>query len=385
MKILYIDFITGLGGSQISLYLIAKYLKDTNKNNFVIVLPGKGEFYNKLKKDNINVEILNAINWRLWVKDWKGYVLGIISFLPRFLINLFRWIRYYREFRPDIIHININRLIEPLISAKILNIPVVIHFRDILDTMDYKFIFGEKLFFQIINFADSVIANSSTCKDHIAPFIKKPIFTIVNAIDIECYNKTSINKNDSLRKNSKIKIINVGGIQRLKNQKDFVEIAVKLLKEIKNIEFYIVGAVIDNNYYNLIKNLISKSGYSDHFILTGHIDDMASMLSKMDILVHNNVIESFGRVYIEAMGAGVPVVTYSSGPARDILSNGEAGILVAENNQEEMVFELTELINSNLKRKNLGEFGRKKVNQEYGIELQLRKIIEVYNLIINKN
>ena len=33
MKILYIDFITGLGGSQISLYLIAKYLKDTNKKH----------------------------------------------------------------------------------------------------------------------------------------------------------------------------------------------------------------------------------------------------------------------------------------------------------------------------------------------------------------
>ena len=74
MKILLVDMSSGIGGAQISLYLIAKSLKNSN-NKCKVVVPGYGGFHQLLKDNKIKVEIINIQSWRLWIDSFSNIVL----------------------------------------------------------------------------------------------------------------------------------------------------------------------------------------------------------------------------------------------------------------------------------------------------------------------
>ena len=55
--------------------------------------------------------------------------------------------------------------------------------------------------------------------------------------------------------------------------------------------------------------------------LTGYIEDTASVLSSLDIVVHASTRpEPFGLVIAEAMAAGKPVIVSAAGGAAEIVS-----------------------------------------------------------------
>ena len=163
---------------------------------------------------------------------------------------------------------------------------------------------------------------------------------------------------------------------------EFIEIAILLLQNKKNLKFYVVGPTIDQEYKNRLDEVISNAGYSNNIIFTGLQNNIPKILSQMDILVHNNINESFGRIYIEAMAAGIPVVTYNSETAKEILSNGKAGVLIPIGDKSKMVLAITELLNSSEKRIKIGKFGRTKVRDEYSVDKQFKKINNIYNKIL---
>ena len=84
-----------------------------------------------------------------------------------FYVLFFRSKRPYSKFtfmdsifskgKPSLIHINISRIIIPLIAAKIMGIPTIVHFRDVPSMMRYKptigwyFILQNYEFFKILD------------------------------------------------------------------------------------------------------------------------------------------------------------------------------------------------------------------------------------------
>jgi len=70
-------------------------------------------------------------------------------------------------------------------------------------------------------------------------------------------------------------------------------------------------------------------GVADSMLLPGYVNDPAACHAVADVFVLTSTSEGFGNVLIEAMGAGVPVVSTDAphGP-REILADGRYGTLV---------------------------------------------------------
>ena len=62
-------------------------------------------------------------------------------------------------------------------------------------------------------------------------------------------------------------------------------------------------------------------------------NDLVEMYKMSDCFVLPSLIETFGIVLIEAMAAGLPIITTNAQGCRDIIRNGKDGLMVETNDE----------------------------------------------------
>lgn len=97
-------------------------------------------------------------------------------------------------------------------------------------------------------------------------------------------------------------------------------------------------------------------------------------------LTRPNWKEQFGRVIVEAMACGVPVVGSSSGAIPDVI--GEDGLIVPEGDVEALAAALRRLMNAPDLRRELGQRGRARVLARYTQAQVAAQTIAVYRQIL---
>ncbi|MGN6695248.1 MAG: glycosyltransferase, partial [Aquihabitans sp.] len=82
-------------------------------------------------------------------------------------------------------------------------------------------------------------------------------------------------------------------------------------------------------YELVIRSAIAELGVADQVVFAGSRRDVADLLAISDIAVHSSTEpEPFGRVIVEAMAAGRPVIASDEGGVPEIIDDGVTGVLV---------------------------------------------------------
>ncbi len=117
--------------------------------------------------------------------------------------------------------------------------------------------------------------------------------------------------------------------------------------------------------------------------------EVPKLVRQFDILVlpsRNTKIwkEQFGRVLIEAMALGVPVIGSNSGDIPNVI--GECGLIFKENDYEELANSIKRLTDDSDLLKTLVNRGREKIEKEYSLEMVSQQMIDIFHkLLIDKN
>lgn len=116
---------------------------------------------------------------------------------------------------------------------------------------------------------------------------------------------------------------------------EVLEILPALANDIPNISYVIAG---DGSDKKRLEKKASSLGIEERVIFTGWIPEAekADHLRLADVYVMPGKGEGFGIVYLEAMACGVPVVASKVDGSREAVKNGELGIIVDPDNQEEI-------------------------------------------------
>lgn len=127
--------------------------------------------------------------------------------------------------------------------------------------------------------------------------------------------------------------------------------------------------------------LARRLGVFDRFSIHPpvHHSEIPSVLRSFDVLVLPSLEtkywkEQFGRVLIEAMACGVPVVASNSGGIPDVV--GDAGMLFKTGGASELAKILSDLVESREARDELGRKGRQRVMQFFDIHVGVRVLKE---------
>ena len=112
--------------------------------------------------------------------------------------------------------------------------------------------------------------------------------------------------------------------------------------------------------------------------------EMPSVYQEADIFVLPSKTtktweEQYGMVLVEAIASGLPIVAYDSGVTKEIIGN--AGMLVKENNINDLSVALRTLVESKELRLKLGTIGRRRAEKYFDAKITAKNLEKIYENI----
>ncbi|HYC40084.1 MAG TPA: N-acetyl-alpha-D-glucosaminyl L-malate synthase BshA, partial [Chitinophagaceae bacterium] len=177
-----------------------------------------------------------------------------------------------------------------------------------------------------INESDAITAVSNNLRDvtYRTFQIRKEIEVINNFVDVQRFHRKPI---DAFRKviapNGEKIILHASNFRKLKRVEDVVKIFHEIVKEIP-AKLLFIG---DGPERGTAEDLSRSLGVCDHMRFVGKQEQMEEILAIGDLFLLPSEYESFGLAALEAMAAGVPVVSSNAGGLGEINIHGETGFL----------------------------------------------------------
>jgi glycosyltransferase involved in cell wall biosynthesis len=126
------------------------------------------------------------------------------------------------------------------------------------------------------------------------------------------------------------RILTVGRLKGDKDQAFLIRSIARLPPEL-GARLMIVGS---GPLESDLKRLASDLGVEDRVIFAGEAADPWPYYASADLFVLGSREESFGNVLVEALFAGLPIVSTDTTGAREVLDGGRFGVLVARSDPE---------------------------------------------------
>jgi len=118
----------------------------------------------------------------------------------------------------------------------------------------------------------------------------------------------------------------------------------------------------------IIENFIRHGEGGDYCRMLGFVNDVQAVLSAADIFAMPSRWAGFGLAAAEAMAASLPVVAALSPGLRDIISDGETGVMIDPGDVFGLAARIEQLAHDPELRRKLGAAAREHVRQEYSVE-----------------
>jgi L-malate glycosyltransferase len=146
-------------------------------------------------------------------------------------------------------------------------------------------------------------------------------------------------------------VVRVGMISRMnsaaKNHAAFLRAAAELLKLCPTVEFVLVG---DGPLRPELEGMATELGIKEKVLFVGERHDIPAILASLDVTVLISSSESLSNVILESMAAGVPVVATDVGGNRELVKDGETGLMVSRGDEKKLVEVLVSLVRDPIKR-----------------------------------
>jgi glycosyltransferase involved in cell wall biosynthesis len=266
--------------------------------------------------------------------------------------------------------------------------PVLWHLRDIMGGG-----LQERLAIEIGSRCSKImVVNSEATRAAVAERSHCPIVTVHNGVDLVRFRPEA--KADGFRRDLGVEadtplIAMVGMFAPWKGQHVFLRAVQQVSVRIPEVRFVLVGDEIyttngHGSYRDELLRLSRELGVESRVLFAGYRDDMPAVMASIQLLVHASVQpEPFGRVLIEAMAAGTPVIATRGGGVTEIVSDGETGKLVPPNDPSALAEAMVQLIEDADRRVMMGQNGRRHVEQSFSLRRHVDAIASVYTKVLD--
>jgi len=297
-----------------------------------------------------------------------------------------------RQIKPDVVHTHTSKagLLGRWAAWKT-GIPFIVHtphghvfyghFRILVSKL---FLFIERLTSLV---TDRMVALTAGEKqDYIKLLVSKPDKTVVihSGVDIDQYMNVQIDteeKKRALGLSSKALVVGtVGWLLPIKGPAYLLDAMVDIWQHSSNVELVYVGK---GDLEEDLKQKAMKMGLSGKVKFLGWRDDVHKIIPVFDVFVLPSMNEGMGRVLVEAMAAGKPVVASNVGGIPDLIVNGQNGFLFEPGDVNGLSAAIEKLLLDKNMRCAMGEKGQT-IARDFSEEKMIKKIDALYASLLHR-
>ncbi len=177
----------------------------------------------------------------------------------------------------------------------------------------------------------------------------------------------------------------VGHIQEWKGQLVVAEAVAQARVRFPELRCLMVGGVHRQGeaYGEALRARIAAPDLAGHVILTGARRDVPACLDAMDVAIHSSTSpEPFGRVMIEAMALGRPVIAPREGGPIVIVVDGETGLLVPPRDPAGLAGAIAQLVGDPQRRLAMGRAARARVDAVFDIRHHVAAVEALFDDVL---
>jgi glycosyltransferase involved in cell wall biosynthesis len=355
-----------LQGGERSLLATMDQLADSGMQ-FTVVAPPAGRLGKELQRRGVAHVPLD-------LRDDSG------RRLPRELVQA-RLLEAVSRTQPDLVHSNSLSMARfSGMLGRVLGMPATAHLRDILRLT------GRAI--RQLNQNDRLVAVSQATLDYhvwqgLDPMRVEVIYNGVDLSEFRPRLSTGALKRELGIADSSFLIATIGQIC-LRKGHDLLAAATCRLADLNpDVHVLIVGERHSVKQESLefeqrIERDFADIGLSDRLHRCSYRDDVAWVLNEVDALVHPARQEPLGRVLLEAAASGIPIIATDVGGTREILTDGESGLLVPPKESEKLAAVIRRVAEDERLRRRLGGAARAAAVSRFDVAQQAAAVAQVW-------
>ena len=172
----------------------------------------------------------------------------------------------------------------------------------------------------------------------------------------------------------------IGRFEEVKGPDLALEAVAQVMHHHPDVRFLMVG---DGAMRPQLDEQARRLGIADRILWTGWREDIPELLSAMDIYLLTSRNEGQGRVLVEAMASGLPIVAMKSGGVGEVVEEGRTGLLVPAGDVAGVAEQLKTLLQSPDHRHEMGQYGIDRAHRLFSLEEMIRRLEILYGGVMD--
>lgn len=275
--------------------------------------------------------LANAVEYDL---DSRIRIVDITKKAGGYMKNAPRWLggirRYLKERKPDRVVSFVGRINALVLTASIgLKLPIVVSERND-PKQDGRGAFMQWYCNRIYRRAKAVVYQNEHEKSCFSKALAKKGCIIPNPVSVA-----------ASKEGSSTTVVTAGRLIEQKNQKILVSAMAQVHKSYPDVKCRIYG---EGNLRAPLQAQIEELGLQDTVTLEGNVKDIHNRLADCGIFVLSSNFEGLSNALIEAMMVGLSCITTDYPGARELITDGENGLVVPMNDADALASAIIKLI-----------------------------------------
>jgi glycosyltransferase involved in cell wall biosynthesis len=306
-------------------------------------------------------------------------------------LALVKFTRLFKKGKFDIVHTHTAKAgVIGRLAARLAGVPVVVHTPHGHNFYGYfnRFFSGLIILIEkfLTIFTDRIMALTELEKNDYLKFKvanENKVILIYMGLELDGFLPVDSAKiKESLNIGDQEKVVGfVGRLEPIKGPQFFVDAARLCLENNRLPRFILVG---EGSLRQDLEQKVDSWGLKNKIVFLGWRDDIADIMSVLDILVLPSLNEAVGIVLLEAQSLGVPVVASEVGGIPEMVQDKQTGILVRPGSAAALSLAINNLLSDPQRLRAMSAAGKNWVKDRFKAEDMVSKISGLYQAILKE-
>lgn len=285
---------------------------------------------------------------------------------------------YFARQRPDICHTHTSKAgILGRLAARICGVPVIVHtphghvFHSYFSRVKSEIFKYCERFLGLIATDAMVLLTREELREHLEERIVPAglCYVIPSGVDVSVFGGFH-----GPQTGQRPVLGYVGRLADIKGPLDLVEALALVVRDIPEADLLMVG---DGPLRSEVEKAVERLGLNGRVHITGWQSDVGPFLQQMDLLVVPSHNEGMGRVVVEAMAAGLPVIATAVGGLVDLVRDESNGYLANPRDPASLAEKVVKMLRLPDRGRALGVRGRE-VAHEFSLQVMFERMDLLY-------